>query len=113
MYGATIGILHAAASVKVNPQPSPNVVVRNTSDAIIIPKGLQVPSNYSIEFYDSKLGQYVLKTNITLPVTNYEYETNLNEEKRNIFNQLSTNYFLWKQLLQILHYSQQFYFFFV
>jgi len=61
------------------------IEVRDSSDVIIVPKGLQVPSNYSIEFYDSILGQYVSKTNITVPVTNYEYESKIEDDKRNIY----------------------------
>lgn len=61
------------------------IEVRDSSDVIIVPKGLQVPSNYSVEFYDSVLGQYVPKTNITVPVTNYEYESKIEDDKRNIY----------------------------
>ena len=61
------------------------VEVRDSSDVIIVPKGLQVPSNYSVEFYDSLLGQYVTKNNITVPITNYEYESKIEDDKRNIF----------------------------
>jgi len=53
--------------------------------ATIVPQGLIVDSNYRVEFYDSNLGTYVTKTNITVPVTNYEYENKIENDKRNIF----------------------------
>ena len=39
----------------------------------------------SVSYYDSALGQQVRATDIAIPVTNYEFEDNLNNEKRNIF----------------------------
>jgi len=59
--------------------------VKNQNDIIIVAAGLQVPSNYSISYYDDKLQQQITKTNITTPVTNYEYESKKDDEKRNIF----------------------------
>jgi len=61
------------------------IEVRDNSDVIIVPKGLQVPSNYSVEFYDSVLGQYVAKNNITSAITNYDYESKIEDNKRNIY----------------------------
>ena len=59
--------------------------VTNNSGSTIIPEGIQVPENYTIEFYDSDLGQYVTRSNITIAVTNYDYENQIEEDKRNIF----------------------------
>jgi len=59
--------------------------VTNNSGSIIVPEGIQVPENYTIEFYDSDLGQYVTRSNITIAVTNYDYENQIEEDKRNIF----------------------------
>ena len=53
--------------------------------ATIVPQGLIVDSNYRVEFYDSNLGTYVTKTNITVPITNYDYESKIENDKRNIF----------------------------
>ena len=44
----------------------------------------QITSSY-VSFYDSKLKQYDTKYNITVPVTNLEYETRKNDEKRTIY----------------------------
>ena len=57
----------------------------NSLGATIVPAGLIVDSNYSVEFYDSNSETYVTKTNITVPVTNYEYESKIENAKRNIF----------------------------
>jgi hypothetical protein len=46
---------------------------------------LIVPSNYSISYFDSNIGQTVTNTNITVEVTNYDYEEKIQNDKRNIF----------------------------
>lgn len=61
------------------------IEVKNTAGIIILPKGLQVDQNYSVTYYDDVLGQEVTQTNITEPVTNYQYEDEIQNEKRNIF----------------------------
>ena len=59
--------------------------VRDTNETIIVPKGLKVPKDYSIEFYDSRLDSYTTMSNITTEITNYTYENNIEENKRNIY----------------------------
>ena len=59
--------------------------VRDTNKTIIVPKGLKVPKNYSIEFYDSRLDSYTTMSNITTEITNYTYENKIEENKRNIY----------------------------
>ena len=59
--------------------------VRDTNKTIIVPQGLKVPKNYSIEFYDERLGSYTTISNITTEITNYEYENKIENEKRNIY----------------------------
>jgi len=59
--------------------------VRDTNRTIIVPKGLKVPQDYSIEFYDSRLDSYTTMSNITTEITNYTYENNIEENKRNIY----------------------------
>ena len=59
--------------------------VRDTNRTIIVPKGLKVPQNYSIEFYDSRVSSYTTVSNITTEITNYEYENKIENEKRNIY----------------------------
>ena len=59
--------------------------VKNTAQTIIVPKGLKVPQNYSIEFYDDILESYTTASNITTEITNYAYENKIEDEKRNIY----------------------------
>lgn len=87
------------------------IEVKDASDNIILPKGLTVPEKirdyrkyvknengeeiinvnhekyvpYFIEFYDYELDSEVLHTNITVEVTNYDYEIKIQEEKRHIY----------------------------
>ena len=59
--------------------------VRDTNQSIIVPKGLKVPQNYSIEFYDSRIKSCTTASNITTEITNYTYENKIENEKRNIY----------------------------
>ena len=59
--------------------------VRNTAKTVIVPKGLKVPKNYSIEFYDADLDSYTTASNITTEITNQTYENKIENEKRNIY----------------------------
>ena len=59
--------------------------VRDTNRTIIVPKGLKVPQNYSIEFYDTNLESYTTASNITTEITNYAYENKIQDDKRNIY----------------------------
>ena len=59
--------------------------VRNTAKTVIVPKGLKVPKNYSIEFYDADLESYTTMSNITTEITNYTYENKIEDDKRNIY----------------------------
>lgn len=43
------------------------------------------PVPYFIQLYDANLGKEILYTDIIKPVTNYEYELNLEEKKRQIY----------------------------
>lgn len=61
------------------------IEVKNAGNIRIVPSGLIVPQDYSISYYDPFLGQDTIKSDITVPVTNYDYETRLDNEKRNIF----------------------------
>ena len=59
--------------------------IRNSRGVIIVPAGLQVQSDYSISFYDYFIDSIETYENIAIPVTNYEYEEKLEDDKRNIF----------------------------
>ena len=63
--------------------------IKNSVGSIILKKGIQVPQYFSIKFFDANLGTYTEVGGsgdlITSEVTNYEYEVNLQDEKRNIY----------------------------
>lgn len=59
--------------------------VLNSQGVRIVPAGLQVPSTYSVSYYDYYVGQQIDTGNIAVPVTNYDYENTLEDNKRNIF----------------------------
>jgi len=66
------------------------IQVKTSDGATVVPAGLIVPSNYSISYFDSNIEQTVNNTNITVEVSNYEYEEKIQNEKRNIFVLKST-----------------------
>ena len=59
--------------------------IKNIDGATITPAGLTVASDYSVTYYDAATGQEVEKENTATEVTNYEYESKIEDEKRNIY----------------------------
>ena len=59
--------------------------VRDSVGTLILPKDLVVDENYSVTFFDIGLGTEVTKTNLTDPVTNFQYESEKEDAKRNIY----------------------------
>ena len=55
---------------------------KNDDGVIIVQKGLQVPSTYSITYYD---GSGMVTSYPVVEITNYQYEEKLNNDKRSIF----------------------------
>ena len=58
--------------------------VVNSDGVVIVPEGMHVESDYSIQFYDSPAERYTIKYPVK-SVSNYDYETKIEEEKRNIY----------------------------
>lgn len=58
--------------------------IRDTLGNIILPAGLIVDENYQITYRDNGTGTELIASDISSPVTNEEYETRLQNEKRNI-----------------------------
>lgn len=59
--------------------------VKNSQGVTIVPAGLQVDSSYSASYYDFFIDQQITTGNISVPVTNYEYEEKIENAKRNIY----------------------------
>ena len=57
----------------------------DSKEKVIVPKGLEVPSNYSVTFLDSGTRTEQIRTSITDEITNRQYEEKIQDEKRNIF----------------------------
>ena len=57
----------------------------DSKEKVIVPKGLEVPSNYSVTFLDSGTRTEQIRTNITDEITNRQFEERVQDEKRNIF----------------------------
>jgi len=58
--------------------------IKNSQGVTIVPAGLQVESDYSVTYYDFFNGNQLTATPVRA-VSVYEYENNIEEEKRNIF----------------------------
>ena len=65
--------------------------VENSQGVTIVPAGLRVDSYYSVSYYDFFIEQPITTGNISVPVTNYEYEEKIEDNKRNIYL-LKTSY---------------------
>ena len=61
------------------------VEIKDSNGVTIVPKGLEVSSDYNITYYDFFIGGLTEENNIVRPITNYEYEENLENKKREIF----------------------------
>ena len=61
--------------------------VKNSSGTILLNKGVVVDSDFEFNYYEDTTNKYinVKGTSVRIGVSNYEYETRLNEEKRSIF----------------------------
>ena len=61
--------------------------IKNSKDVGIVPKGLQCASDYTVTYYDYNIDQekIVLSKDCTTEVTNYDYESEIEDNKRNIF----------------------------
>ena len=63
--------------------------IKNSMGTVILPKGLNVTQYYSVSFFDVNLGTYTeiggAGNLITTEVTNYDYEIDLQNKKRQIY----------------------------
>ena len=61
------------------------IEVKDSNGVIIVRAGLEVNSDFTQTYYDYYDAEMKTKSNITRPVTNYEYEEKLENKKREIF----------------------------
>jgi hypothetical protein len=63
------------------------VEIKNSQGVVMLSPGLQVDPTFSISYYDFFIDQQitVASTDAVLPVTNYEYEERIENDKRNIY----------------------------
>lgn len=59
--------------------------VKSSQDVVIFPKGVRVNATQSVSYYDFYTDSQVTIDNVSRPITNYEYEEKINNDKRNIF----------------------------
>ena len=59
--------------------------ITNSQDVVIFPSGVQVGAAQSVSYWDQGSAKQVTVNPISKPVTNYEYEDKLNNEKRGIY----------------------------
>ena len=60
------------------------IEIKNSSGVVIVPGEQQVPSDFSVTYYDDGLRQYITASEVSA-VTNYTYEEDIQTKKRNIF----------------------------
>ena len=61
------------------------IEVKDSNNVTIIPAGLEVAADFTTSYYDFFISGLTEATNITRPVTNFQYEENLENKKREIF----------------------------
>lgn len=60
--------------------------IKDSSDTfVILKKGIEVPSDYTFTYFDPSLNNERIVTDTNVAVTNYEYETGIQNQKRSIF----------------------------
>lgn len=59
--------------------------IKNFNNVVVFKGGLRVQSPFNFSYYDDRLESLVDAGNIAVPVTNYQYEEELENNKRHIF----------------------------
>jgi len=59
--------------------------IKNSQGTIILPSGLRVESDYTITYYDNINQRYVTSNNCIDAISNYQYEEEINNKKREIY----------------------------
>jgi hypothetical protein len=59
--------------------------VLDTQDRIILPYGIKVSEDFTFEYFDAKVDKTFIVNDVVIPVTNYEFEEQKQNERRNIY----------------------------
>ena len=59
--------------------------IKDSNGVVVLASGLQVDSDFTFSYYDELSSSLITRSDAAIPVTNYEYEEKLQEDKRNIF----------------------------
>ena len=59
--------------------------IRDSLGRVVTRAGLEVPQDYVISYYDTKLEAQITTTDSTVSFSNYDYEVSLEDDRRNIF----------------------------
>jgi len=62
-----------------------SIELKNSAGVTLLPTGTTVSKGYTYTYYDSGLQGLVTTGDLSTPVTNYEYESKIEDDKRNIF----------------------------
>ena len=62
-----------------------SIELKNSIGITLLPTGTTVSKGYTYTYYDSNIKSLVTTGNLSTPVTNYEYESKVEDDKRNIF----------------------------
>ena len=61
------------------------IEIKDSNGVTIVPKGLEVSSDYNVIYYDYWINGMTEEHDIARPITNYQYEENLANKKREIY----------------------------
>ena len=62
-----------------------SIELKNSSGVTLLPTGTTISKGYTYTYYDTNIKGLVTTGDLSTPVTNYEYEAEIEDEKRNIF----------------------------
>ena len=62
-----------------------SIQIKNSAGVIMMKEGLTIEQDFSLSYFDKTLAGITTATNMSTAITNYKYETKLQDEKRNIF----------------------------
>ena len=62
-----------------------SIQIKNSLNKVVVKKGLEVPSDYTVTYYDYNTQSQKTISNACTAVTNYAYEEKIQNNRRNIF----------------------------